>query len=431
MNWIRQTIKSSILQEAILAANEKNNTSIQFIVEKLRAIYKPTDSSFKLSLSKEYNKSLQIARQKSVSPAIWIKDHRRIHKMAKMHDIYEVQGTLATKAFLSAVGEKWSPTWASLEHAKVVKDEELGFLPEKSLDEYFASSPPSETKQLEVHKKGIEITTRAPSNRTPLSRAPTTTKATSVPVLNPSHTIRPPSSARSFATAPTALTIVDSSSPRITRLSPPERGYKSLGSRRSERTSQGRDGGRYKSTRSPQRPKRKEKISAAVIDPDLITKLSELSLDENHQSAIDQDLITKLNKLSLNGLYTMTDNKHQLSDSTLLDNCGATHLVNDKNLLVPRSIRRSRPTDFIKAKTSSLPVIGRSTRVFKGALNGPNRPGTKDLTLKNVAIVKGFNINIISKALLSKAAPSYKTSRQRSSRSTDLQCQKGEAQRNN
>ncbi|KAJ5047093.1 uncharacterized protein L3040_002936 [Drepanopeziza brunnea f. sp. 'multigermtubi'] len=35
MNWIRQTVESSILQEAILAATEENNTSIQFSIEKL------------------------------------------------------------------------------------------------------------------------------------------------------------------------------------------------------------------------------------------------------------------------------------------------------------------------------------------------------------------------------------------------------------
>ncbi|EKD13308.1 polyprotein [Drepanopeziza brunnea f. sp. 'multigermtubi' MB_m1] len=91
----------------------------------------------------------------------------------------------------------------------------------------------------------------------------------------------------------------------------------------------------------------------------------------------------------------------------LLDNCGATHFVNDKNLLVLRSIQRFRLTDFIEARTSSLLVVGRRTKVFKRALNGPNGARTEDLKLENVAIVKGFNVNIISEALLSKAGVWY------------------------
>jgi hypothetical protein len=43
-------------------------------------------------------------------------------------------------------------------------------------------------------------------------------------------------------------------------------------------------------------------------------------------------------------------------------------------------------------------VISRGTRTIKGILNNGN--GKEDLILRNVAIVEGFVINIVSEALL-------------------------------
>ena len=52
-------------------------------------------------------------------------------------------------------------------------------------------------------------------------------------------------------------------------------------------------------------------------------------------------------------------------------------------------------------------IKGRGTRVFKGALHGPDGPNTKDLKLSNVAVVEGFNVNIISEARLLQAGVWY------------------------
>jgi hypothetical protein len=58
-------------------------------------------------------------------------------------------------------------------------------------------------------------------------------------------------------------------------------------------------------------------------------------------------------------------------------------------------------TDTVEASTTSLPILGRGTRTFKGLLNGTE--GKKvDLMLLDVAIVKGFLVNIVLKALLYK-----------------------------
>jgi hypothetical protein len=47
-----------------------------------------------------------------------------------------------------------------------------------------------------------------------------------------------------------------------------------------------------------------------------------------------------------------------------------------------------------------LLIIGRGTRVLKGLLNRAYNKGIKDLTLIDIAIIKGFYINIVFKARL-------------------------------
>jgi hypothetical protein len=75
--------------------------------------------------------------------------------------------------------------------------------------------------------------------------------------------------------------------------------------------------------------------------------------------------------------------------------------VNDVKRLDKASFIKSLVTDTVEASTTSLPILGRGTRTFKGLLNGTE--GRKvDLILLDVAIIKGFLINIVLKALLYK-----------------------------
>ena len=97
---------------------------------------------------------------------------------------------------------------------------------------------------------------------------------------------------------------------------------------------------------------------------------------------------------------TLNLSRHPLSLSTLFDNCGAIHLVNDKSLLDPGSFVKARGLEHVQAGSSSLPIIGRGTRVLKGLLNGARGEGTEDLTLTDVAVVEGFYVNIVSEARL-------------------------------
>ena len=86
--------------------------------------------------------------------------------------------------------------------------------------------------------------------------------------------------------------------------------------------------------------------------------------------------------------------------SILLDNCGATNLVNSKDLLEPESFVKAAINEYIKARLSSLLILGQGTHVIKRVLDSTSSPATTDLILKDVVIVEGFHINIISEAYL-------------------------------
>jgi hypothetical protein len=65
------------------------------------------------------------------------------------------------------------------------------------------------------------------------------------------------------------------------------------------------------------------------------------------------------------------------------------------------SFIKSLVTNTVEASTTLLLILRHGTRIFKGLLNGIK--GKKvDLILLDVAIVKGFLVNIVLKALFYK-----------------------------
>jgi hypothetical protein len=94
--------------------------------------------------------------------------------------------------------------------------------------------------------------------------------------------------------------------------------------------------------------------------------------------------------------------RHLLSASILLNNYSVIHLVNSKDLLKLRSFVKALFNKCVEARSSSLPILGYSTRVIKKAINRAASPNIKDLRLFNIIVIKGFYINIVSKACLNK-----------------------------
>ena len=82
----------------------------------------------------------------------------------------------------------------------------------------------------------------------------------------------------------------------------------------------------------------------------------------------------------------------------LLDNYNAIHLINSKELLKLGSFTKASYNKCIEAGSLSLLILRYSKKVIKKALNSAISLNLKDLTLLDIIIVKGFYINIISKA---------------------------------
>jgi hypothetical protein len=90
--------------------------------------------------------------------------------------------------------------------------------------------------------------------------------------------------------------------------------------------------------------------------------------------------------------------RYLLLASTLLDNCKAMHLVNNKNLLKPGLFIKASYNKYIEAGSLSLLILGYSIRVIKKALNSTSSFSLADLVLNNVIVIKGFYVNIILEA---------------------------------
>jgi hypothetical protein len=56
--------------------------------------------------------------------------------------------------------------------------------------------------------------------------------------------------------------------------------------------------------------------------------------------------------------------------------------------------------ETVESSFSNLPIFGYKTYVLKGILNKASDSSKRDLVLNNIAMVKGFYTNIISKAKL-------------------------------
>jgi hypothetical protein len=57
-------------------------------------------------------------------------------------------------------------------------------------------------------------------------------------------------------------------------------------------------------------------------------------------------------------------------------------------------------TKIVESSSSNLPILSYKTYILRGILNRVNNSSKRDLILNNIAIVKGFYTNIVSKAKL-------------------------------
>jgi hypothetical protein len=93
--------------------------------------------------------------------------------------------------------------------------------------------------------------------------------------------------------------------------------------------------------------------------------------------------------------------KHFLALSTLLNNYGLLHLVNNEHLLMPESFRPAY-NKYVKAGTILFPIKSHKTRIIKNIIKNLNG-STSNFILHNVAMVDNFHCNIVSENRLAKA----------------------------
>ena len=70
-----------------------------------------------------------------------------------------------------------------------------------------------------------------------------------------------------------------------------------------------------------------------------------------------------------------------LSNSTILNNRVATHLINSTKLLVPRSFKLVNRVEVIKVGSIALLILGKGAYLFKNVLYSKYSLNTKDLLL--------------------------------------------------
>ena len=99
--------------------------------------------------------------------------------------------------------------------------------------------------------------------------------------------------------------------------------------------------------------------------------------------------------------------KYPLLNSTLFNNYKAINLINNKDLLKPRSFRLAKLDKVVEYKSLSLLISSSSKKVLKNLLNGLKGLRTKDLVLYNIIIIKGFFVNVVLKACLIKSGVWY------------------------
>jgi len=90
--------------------------------------------------------------------------------------------------------------------------------------------------------------------------------------------------------------------------------------------------------------------------------------------------------------------RYSLLASTLLNNCKAIHLINNKDLLKLGLFIKASYNKYIKAGSLSLLILGYSIKVIKRGLNSTSSLSLANLLLNNVIVIKGFYINIILEA---------------------------------
>ena len=386
IKWIERTVEGRLLAAARTQTNMRKETSVRALVIALKRMLAPSTESVESALREEYNRLLSRARHGGVNPKKWIDEWIEVYSRATAYGIPEVSGSLAVRNFLNAVRVRIAPDWASSELRNVVRDE-LNSVRTLTLEQY------GRWLMALIDENNAQVQSRAPSLFATLGSTPDpndNNKKSSKSNGRVRHQCpcRPdgkhPWKPDQCLFIKAAVTGEPNRNARISkeeaekileRLKEPR--WKALRDA-IERKGWTRQAAEGSGTNFP------GTVSAAVIDPKLMGELGNW------------------------GVFSTIDwSRHPYSNSTLVDNCGALHVVNNKDLFEPGTFRKAGDSDMVYAGTASFPIGGYGRRVMRKVLDGKNGSNTEDLVLEDVALIEGFHVNIVSEARLGKAGIWY------------------------
>ncbi|KAG6220021.1 hypothetical protein E4U26_006970, partial [Claviceps purpurea] len=304
----------------------------------------------------QYKELLNDARWANTSPDTWMEKWNTVYQKAVRQNINEIKGINAIQDFIQAVGTQFEPTWAEAKKVKLV--EYNNHLPDtvtlKSVAEEFMRYRKATRIFDHNHGKGIHATL---GNQSSKPNKETATKGTQKSINCPCgfvHTWNP-QLCRTLRYAITGELINKKRTPTKDLCEKIKQRYESpkWETLRTIISNEGWD-------KPDTKPKEQfpGRVSAAIIDPNMV------------EPYIQPRVV----------FTTTASHHHMLAKSTLFDNCGAMHVVNDSRLFEDGSIRFSADgEDYIEAGTTSFQICGRGTRVIKNILNGSNGPCTEDL----------------------------------------------------
>jgi len=124
-NWIDATVDPVMLETIQTQLLAEKKRSLQDLIRALKRIYAPSEVSSMTTIQEEYQAILKQAITGSVNPQKWHADWFRAYNRAKLVGLPEVEGVLAAKTFLKAVGARLTPSWSLQEQMDLVKCAEL------------------------------------------------------------------------------------------------------------------------------------------------------------------------------------------------------------------------------------------------------------------------------------------------------------------
>jgi hypothetical protein len=407
--WLRKSVAPSVLSPAMTKATHDKDISLRSILRILREQLAPTATSTITSIRSNYKSVLKRAENRKGDQLKWYQEWQSAYQHARLENIPEVQGQIGVTEFLNAVSKSLAPEWGMRKLQEVIEKQHLGE-PSLTLEEYakmFYGLANEGRNRAGTKDPSIFATLGGMSDQQK-SSGDSQTEGSSTgfgcPCL-PSRRDTHKWDSKYCRQIEIALTGKGKIDENLAASIKRNLGYKFYNELRlhwerklkikipvaksTESSKSGKgasdQGALSSDSGNNNSPKYPGQVNAALIDPFL--------LEPAHEAQ---------------GLYATLDfSSHPLSNSTLLDNCGATHLVNSKELLVQGSFVKSGPDDYVESGTSRLEIVGRGKRVISNILNGAEGPKTENLVLHDVAVVEGFHVNIVSEARLRKAGIWY------------------------